>query len=206
MKKITIVSLYILILILSISTFACGKKNNEEKSREETVLLTISKDRLSLIQYDEYQLFAVITDNKEIKWSSSNDSILSVSSNGLLSANNVGTATITATYSETIYKTCEVNVLENEYVPTLILDKDYIQIQENAVFDISAEIRLGNKKFEIPEKINFDISNSDAVSCEIIDGKIQVKGKKKTVENVSVSIDAVWHYQNVYTTFTVTVV
>ena len=81
--------------------------------------LILSYTSLTLNAGQPWQLIATVlpsgASNKTVSWSSSNSSIVSVSSTGLLTANYPGSAVITAisAYNPNIYATCTVNVIPN---------------------------------------------------------------------------------------------
>lgn len=101
------------------------------------------------------QLSAVVypgnASNKSVSWSSSNNSIITINSDGVITAKNVGTAKITCTAKDGSGKkeTCEVTVEENPtYVTEISLNRTSvttsqgIQISYNArVYPTNASLR-----------------------------------------------------------------
>ena len=79
--------------------------------------ITLNKTSLSLKEGEEFTLIPTVTpdnaDNKSINWSSDNEAIVTVSSTGVVSALNAGTATVSATTVDQGKKAfCQVNVTE----------------------------------------------------------------------------------------------
>ena len=77
--------------------------------------LTMASDPISLAENDNRQLSAAVNENatdKGIIWHSSNDTVATVSADGMVTAVSAGTATITATAhgNDSFFKTCSVTV------------------------------------------------------------------------------------------------
>lgn len=90
----------LLLLILLPVVFSCTEKEPEVEQVISVESVTISKNTAELTIGETLQLSASVSPssatNKEISWSSSNQSIASVSSSGLITAIGEGLATITA--------------------------------------------------------------------------------------------------------------
>lgn len=103
--------------------------------------------------------------NREVTWSSSNDSVASVSNTGLVEAKSNGSTTITATSkSGNLKATCSVTV-SDQAAPNL-KDLDFAGNQE-----VSAPNNVplvGGKKFKL------DLPKSIPISCVIEDGRIRI--------------------------------
>ncbi len=93
------------------------------------------------------------------KWSSSDDNIVSVDEWGLLTANKVGSATVTAEYGSK-KAACSVTVSLGGYLPVLeIAAGDEIQVDLAHSADISGKV-LFNGEYYSDAEINYDLSDN----------------------------------------------
>ena len=111
----------IAICAIALFTASCGSTEVDELQSitllPEVVKLTPGTTQRLTVQANPT---SVKIDTKNIVWKSSNDSVAQVSSVGNITANNYGTANITATYSDgknSFEATCQVNVVT--YLETL---------------------------------------------------------------------------------------
>lgn len=128
-----------LILVLSIIQFQPGYA--------KTTSVKLSKTKLSLEEGQTYQL-KVKNTKKKISWSSSKKSVANVSSKGLVSAKNAGSATITAKTAERKLK-CKVKVT-----------KSYDHIMRNRFDDIAyITMRRGRSTYDDDGDLKYYISD-----------------------------------------------
>ena len=136
--------------------------------------VTINKSTLKMMTGDEETLTAIIkpdnATNKNVTWSSSNESIVSVTSDGRVTAVSEGEAAITVTTEDgSMTAQCNVTVSNNitEYVSA-----DYYGGSISSVNDL---IQYGSQ-------LNFGLSNNTsnktitAKSVQLIDGKTMNEG------------------------------
>lgn len=105
--------------------------------------ITISETSAKMYLDGTKQLTAKVTpstaDNQSIIWSSSDDYVVSVDSNGLLTAVGVGTATITATSVDGVYKkTCTVTV--GKHVSNVLLSDSSLIVNVGASKQLTATV------------------------------------------------------------------
>lgn len=87
-----------------------------------------NKDQLTLEVGETETLIATVLPvsalNKTLTWSSSNDSVVSVNQNGLVTANALGTAYVYAdtTDGSNLYAACEVHIVEQAEYETVVFD------------------------------------------------------------------------------------
>lgn len=106
-----------------------GDASSSESQNVGVTSIKLNKSSLSLMIGETGQLTAMITpsnaNNKNIKWSSSNNSVATVSSSGMVTAKGKGSAIITVTTEDGRYTaSCSVTVTETaseEYSDVLII-------------------------------------------------------------------------------------
>lgn len=191
MKRKTIWSL---ILTIAVSVFfclvgvACGGGNGGG------VTLTLSHKQYAMDLYEEYQLTADGVDG--VTWSSSDESIVKVTADGLLIAQGVkGDATVTATGGG-VSATCKVAVRNQR-------NKAVLKSSELRAFVAglsSPELAVQYKfKDYTPESVT--LTSLDTAVAVIEDG--QVKGV--TVGEAEISVSAQWKGQTLTSSFVATV-
>ena len=87
--------------------------------------ISLNRNSASLDSGNTLQLLASLIPNNataSITWSSSDESVATVSNSGLVAAVNGGSATITARVSQSIYATCSVTVTQAEYIKVASYD------------------------------------------------------------------------------------
>ena len=120
MKRITIKFLSVLILILSVFIFVGCKDDEIRLEPEAPKVVTLSKNNVELVLCDSITLTASYgeVDGANLTFSSSNTSVATVTQDGFVTAENVGTATITASYNGNT-ATCVVSVITNGMLPSV---------------------------------------------------------------------------------------
>lgn len=109
--------------------------------------VTLNQSSISLKEGNTYQLSASIypanATNKNVNWSSSNTSVASVSSYGLVSAKSSGTATVTCRAADGSgkYATCRVSVeTATVYVSSITLNKSSLSLGVGETSQLSASV------------------------------------------------------------------
>ena len=105
--------LFIFAMFAAIFLASCSIDPETPSVPVQDISITKPGTSLSLVKGTTYQVEAAVlpenADNKKISYTSSNKTVISVSANGLISAENIGTATITLK-AENISKTINVTV------------------------------------------------------------------------------------------------
>ncbi len=140
--------------IITVTTTDGGKKATCSITvNEKTVSVTgvsLDKTSLSMIEGDSFALTATVlpsnATNKSVAWSSSNTSIATVSSSGLVTAKSVGTATITVkTEDGEKTATCSVTVKAKTISVTgVILNKSTLTLTEGESQSLIATVTPSN--------------------------------------------------------------
>lgn len=120
MKKITIKLLSVLILIVSVFIFVGCKDDEIRLEPEAPKVITLDKNNVELVLCESIILNAVYGEvpGASLTFSSSNSSVATVTQDGLVKAENTGTATITASYNGNT-ASCVVSVVTNGILPTV---------------------------------------------------------------------------------------
>lgn len=122
----------------------CGVSTTYPITVKEVPLtgIALNQSKASLVRNKTLQLSVLYTpsnaSDKSIQWTSSNSTVAKVDSNGLVTAKNKGTATITATSSNGLAAQCEVNVL----IPcaTITLNKDSANMKVGDSMTLTAQM------------------------------------------------------------------
>lgn len=104
--------------------------------------VTIDETSIEIVQGETQQLTAVVlpenADNKSVEWSSSDESIATVSADGLVTAVNVGSAQIFAKAGDKQGR-CDVTVVGIP-VESVTLDKDFIELSVGGTYKFEATV------------------------------------------------------------------
>jgi len=151
--------------------------------------VTLDKDKLELDQGTTAQLKATVlpenATNKNVTWSSSDESIATVDQNGNVIAKNPGTATITVTTEDgSKTDTCEVIVTENTiHVTSVTLDKDKLELVQGKNTQLKATVLPENATNK-----NVTWSSSDE-SITTVDQNGNVTAKNPGTATIHVTTD-----------------
>ena len=118
-RKTRIFSILILsvILLCASALFACTNKSSENEY-DGKIKLNVTDLKLRI--YSEYQLSVKADAEYELKFSSEDTSIASVTNEGVITAMGVGQTKINVTHN-TSKATCVVTVYETTEIPTLTI-------------------------------------------------------------------------------------
>ncbi|MDE6809866.1 MAG: Ig-like domain-containing protein [Muribaculaceae bacterium] len=112
--------------------------------------IVLSKDKVSINESDTAKIIATVqpenTTDKTVTWSSSDEKIATVSTDGIIKAVKVGTATITAACGD-VKATCEVTVLPIA-AEKIVLSKEKMSINELDSIKITATVTPENTTYK----------------------------------------------------------
>ena len=129
-----------------LSVFSCQQEPEEIRVSS----ISLSKSTLELTVGDQASLDATISPdnatNKKIRWSSSKESVATVTPDGIVEAISVGTAFITATSEDSgVNAKCEISVKEKAISLTgIALNKTSLSLSEGEEFTLEATITPDN--------------------------------------------------------------
>ena len=112
--------------------------------------IALNKTSLSLTEGEEFTLEATVTPdnatNKEISWTSDNESVATVSAEGIVKAIKAGTANITATSEDSgVNAKCEITVNEKVISVTgIALNKTSLSLTEGEEFTLESTVTPDN--------------------------------------------------------------
>lgn len=171
MKKIL---LCLLSVLFSFSLLAagcsCGSGANGKMAR--SIELGLSSCELTVGETKVLPVYIIGGDKSETIWVSSDESVVMVK-DGILTAISVGTATITAKFSETA-DICNVTVIGSESYPTVTASETLVNVLLNTSYPIFAEYRINGKAEEMPL---FWKSSDENVATVDPDGVITATGE-----------------------------
>ena len=155
-------------------------------TRVSVTKVTLNKSSLSIEKGSTYQLKATVSPtnatNKTVTWKSNNTSIVTVNSNGLVSAKGIGSATITATV-DGVRATVKVNVLgtEKDVKSVTITDGD-LTLNVGDTHKINYKL---NPSEITSYRVYYYTTDSDVIS--ISNGVIKAKKAGKAIVEVTVN-------------------
>jgi len=134
-KKLVIIlsSIIVLIVIILLAIYLFTGNKFELNKIEVT---------LDLVQNKTYKLYTTLSDSKNsaVKWTSSDEKVVSIDKDGNVSVVNVGQAVITAEYRG-MKKTCVFTV--NNLPRTLTMDKQvYLDLEKNREYQLDVNIYI----------------------------------------------------------------
>ena len=120
-----------LVLCLGVFSVGCSNENpNDDSQGQEDVKFALNYHILELSLYDTFTLF--VENYENVTWTSEDSAIVSVEG-GVLTANAYGTVKITASTEENLTDTCIVTVLNEGFVPEIILNTQTRKMTRNVV-------------------------------------------------------------------------
>ena len=176
MKKRTLLT----VLLALIATVSCvfGLVACKKDKTVAVTEVTISAKTLSLTEGDSKQLTATVSPDdatdKSVSWSSSNDAVATVSTNGTVTAIKEGTANITVTTTDgNKTATCEVTVTakdvgETVHVTDVSVSPTILTLKEEETYELTATVSPDNAT---DKSVSWSSSN-DAVATVSTDGTV----------------------------------
>ena len=162
-KLLNILLGVLIVTIIGVSIYALFFNNEEEK--EEDGYIKLNKIIVNLY-INETEKLGVLINNVSLdglEWKSDNDSVASVSNEGVIYANGVGNATITvSTKDGKLSDSCTVEVTKKK-IEKLILDKSNIEIKVGETTKLNVKIVPNDIK---DEKIKWASGNETIVKVD----------------------------------------
>ena len=152
--------------------------DNETTTTVDVEKVSLNKSATTLTEGESETLTATITPSnatgdKTVKWSSSNEAVAAVDSNGKVTAKKAGTAVITATSSNGKTAGCTVTVKQKEIAITGIsLNKSTTSLTEGESETLTATITPSNATGDKTVKWS---SSNEAVAAVDSNGKVTAK-------------------------------
>lgn len=178
--KYLLVSVLSVLFAASLALAGCGGKT--EIIDDRTV--SVSKTEIYLTVGEKTELTASLSVGKgRFVWSSSDESVATVTENGTVAGVSLGTAEITAAYGEA-KGVCTVNVVLPDGYPAFANPSQRIELFEGGVAKIDGRVMLGGEKTEA--KLSFSSAN-ESVATVGADGT--VNGIKEGKTEITVTAD-----------------
>ena len=148
--------------------------------------LAINQDSVNMKIGTEYQLIATITPSNAapnyVNWRSSNPNIVSVSSNGMITALSTGVCDIIATCG---YKKAFCHVVVRDTTSSIILDVQEAMLLPNHMLTITPSAAP-----VMPEGFTVSSSNPGIAAARLVNGVVQIVGIKEGTTIITVgSVD-----------------
>lgn len=161
MKRKFMAFLFAAALLLSVTGLfaACVKDQEEPEPKPSAATVTISKQVLELERYGTSVLEAEADAEGNIVWSSSDETVVTVSSDGTVTAMGLGSAKVVATLEGTQSKAeCAVTVVASTQTPVILFDKNEAAIPEGGSLKVTAKL---NYRGEEIKEANFTYTVDD---------------------------------------------
>ncbi len=126
-------------LLSALSLLAACNNNSKDTPKkpddEHEPSLTIDVESVTIQKFESLQLtYTLLYSDDEVRWASSDSSIVTIDQDGLIYGAGVGTAYINATAGDLV-SSCTVTVIASTYAPTLVYDSDDIKIATESSFE-----------------------------------------------------------------------
>lgn len=191
-KRLLLGALLATLTCSAVALTACNddKKDNGGAATPPPVVtptepdLQINTTSLDVLLGNSVQLTAIYeaTEGKELSWSSSAPAIVSITDDGMITALDSGSATITATYGE-LTATCAINVVFGNQQPVLMIKNvltDNVKFIGTQGFAIDAVVMFNGMEFPCDLTVE---SDNEAVTYT--DGKLFATAGASAQINVS---------------------
>lgn len=204
-KIIVILSLIIVAaLCFSISLAGCKKNNGSDETQSESsapidssssesvtedVTIKLNKTSLELTKYETAVIEAIVSDGSVAVFSSGDENIASVTSDGVVTAKSVGACDIVASAGDVSAK-CRVIVSVSPYTASIKGVIDDIRVAGGGEFKAQLYAEFNGKKLD--ENIRYSVSvtenAAEGVATVAVDenGLLTVKGLKAGITSFSV--------------------
>ena len=175
-----------LFLLASITLLAACSNNSapaEPEPEKEEPSLEIDVESVELEQFDSLLLtYTLLNSKEEVRWASSDSSIVSVTEEGVIYGVRVGSAYINATAGDLV-SSCTVNVVASSSAPTLVYDTDEIKIATESEFEQDLYVKFKEQK--VSAEINLSIKNGAETglidfSYDLEEGRLLISSKQNT--------------------------
>lgn len=195
MKKFSIKILGALTFLVTAFGFASCVDGGDDSSYREGQMppkapqaLTLSATSAEIILCDAIQLNAQYgkIEGATLSFTSEDPTIASVTQSGLVTAENVGTTTVTATYGEQKVE-CEITVGVGDYAPSLVFENsitDNVTISMLEDINLGAEVLFNSNTYE--GEITYEVE--DALVGSIVEGYF----KPSAIGETEVTVTAAW--------------
>lgn len=158
----------IMLLVVAISSFsfvACNKESGDDNTNTSKIEIKLNVNELNLRLYNEYTLSVKTSGDYIIEFVSDNTQVASVSNDGKIVANSVGTATITAKY-EDASDSCLVTVYETSEIPSIYFlsvdSSNIVRLAKDDTFEINPSVSYDNQI--VDASILFDVEDESVVT------------------------------------------
>lgn len=180
-----------LILISTFCYFGCdgndnrGENDQGRKSSQNGTYIN-SQSGIAIMPYsekeiDRYEYFKLplYTEEKNIKWSSSDESVALVDKSGTVFGINGGVSIITANVAGENYY-CKIAVIDKGYIPSINVDLVFEEIQLNVgdTYTVRPYLCYNQKVFD--DALFSFVSDNESVFSVDVSGKITAQGEGET--------------------------
>ena len=188
------------------SSNASSIEESASAGETENIAIAFTQSVYSLYQYDTLALYCNVAGSDAAPvFASSNPNVLTVDEQGVVTAVNVGKATVSATIGNT-QATCEVTVMQSPYAPEIQVDRKAITLEKGGSYSMSVST-LWNKK-EVAEQVDYTWTYAEGASqilsvSQNDDGMVTFTGLSIGVTEMYVSATVRGIYVNQKVTFEV---
>lgn len=169
MKKIKLFSILFVLLFVSLFAFtACNSTNgegNNDSQGNETQILILNKEKVTLEKLESVELYPFNSedDTSNVKWTSSLESVASVS-DGVVHALSAGVTVITAELDDKIGK-CIITVEDHELIPDIKTNivNDVLYLTKGDLFDVDSSFIYNNKEYDVKLNVSVNVVDNSII-------------------------------------------
>ncbi len=189
--------IFIMVLCSAVSLAGCNKKNESDSSssgsdssRENPdITISLNVTSLELQKYETAVITATASDNSDVLFSSDNETVASVTQEGIVTAKNAGVCNISAIAGNANVK-CKVMVSESPYSASIKGVTEEIRIVNGGEFKMQLYADFNGSKLD--EKIKYSVAITENAAEGVATAQVKendlliVKGEKAGITSFSV--------------------
>ena len=182
------------LLLAALSLFATGCNKSSEKkdpvTPDKEPSLTIDVESVEIQKFESLTLtYTLINSTDTVIWASSDQSVVTINEDGLITGVGVGNAYINARAGDLV-SSCTVSVIPSTYAPTLVFDNDNILLTTE--YSYEQDVYVNFKGEFVASDIKFAIKNGEATNLidfayDIDEGRLSITSKTNIGSTVLVA-------------------
>lgn len=191
--RLRTVAVAIAAIVLMLGAWGMTACNDEEKNPAGKPSLTIAPASLIIGLGETAQLTATAENTgEEVTWATDNAAVVSVDANGLVSANGLGTAVVTASSGD-LTAECAVTVEDRTLFPSLKLSQYDAVMRIGSTLTITPTVMYNGQEVSLPDDLSFTSSDPETVSVEKnVTGRAILSAHKRSDDPVTITAQATY--------------
>ncbi len=169
---------------------SCAGEEQTPPAQQTEITLNYTENKISITSSFYLEASSGTQKLEGVSYRSSDSTVVSVTAEGKVTGERLGTATVTATLGS-MQNSCTVTVEMGEILPLLQLEsvsgEETVQIEENATLDLNGFVKLGKNRYD-DGKISYSLSNPEAGT--VVDGVFIPNPLTGQAESVQTTVTA----------------